>query len=530
MIDVTLLAGTGLPHWTSKEEKRGIDPLGMQITSVTLYQELLPGISNVTLRMRYYGLYAWLAQTYAKQVSDTSAEVWCLYLRRAEALYALVAAYNGSERGVAGVLWAGRKLAETAGSWVVFRPNTDRGDTVQYLKQKFGAFGAAYGSQLVEIGILEYVDEHQVPVPTADVGDPLAQAFLAAIGGVAEAFLGAAERGSVTKAELARMAPILPSSIGKASRERQLYQDLLFAKHHPRWEPAIARKQSLRLILRAAQANASNIDAHYVRWTLYALRNSDGEVLDPLPMDEESQRFLWSVYQANDLLHVAYEGLLKFALDVLSVPSTGMPLAQLIAKVSARLCGAISNWEAKTWSELLAEVELVEDPWSEDYELSEFKLSSAVFGGNNTVGIGDDFFAASAVVLLAVLHKRWESQLKRIESECKVVTQGSYIQSIVTELIFLREYADLPLRAFLARLVKEKVVERHLWVAVQKFRGQGDYTFLLESDEGRVRVRQKDGPVLTNPRLSSAIACLRDIHILGNDGPTRAGLKLLEAA
>ena len=86
----------GSPVWTTKAEKRGLDPLGMQTTSVALYQQLVPGISNVTLRMRYYGFYAWLAHRYAKDVRDTSVETWCLYLRRAEALYALAqVARNG---------------------------------------------------------------------------------------------------------------------------------------------------------------------------------------------------------------------------------------------------------------------------------------------------------------------------------------------------------------------------------------------------------------------------------------------------
>lgn len=79
MNEVFKSAGTGLPMWTSKEDKRGIDPLGMQTTSVALYQELLPGISNVTLRMRYYGFYAWLAQNYAERIGDTSVERWCVY-------------------------------------------------------------------------------------------------------------------------------------------------------------------------------------------------------------------------------------------------------------------------------------------------------------------------------------------------------------------------------------------------------------------------------------------------------------------
>ncbi len=98
------------PEWTEYRKKNGLDPLGMQHSSVKLYQILLPGISNVTLRMRYYGFYAWLAQRYAKQVSDTDPSNWKRYVRRAEALYALVASYHGGEVGVAGTDWATKAL------------------------------------------------------------------------------------------------------------------------------------------------------------------------------------------------------------------------------------------------------------------------------------------------------------------------------------------------------------------------------------------------------------------------------------
>ncbi len=60
----------------------------MQNSSVAVYQTLLPGVSNVTLRMRYYGLYAWLRCIYGKR-----------FIRRAEALYALIAYRHGGERG-----------------------------------------------------------------------------------------------------------------------------------------------------------------------------------------------------------------------------------------------------------------------------------------------------------------------------------------------------------------------------------------------------------------------------------------------
>src|SRR2546430_1201000 len=66
------------PEWTDYRDKSGLDPLGMQNSSINLYQRLLPGISNVTLRMRYYGLYAWLATGTALSGhrQDTTGSRW----------------------------------------------------------------------------------------------------------------------------------------------------------------------------------------------------------------------------------------------------------------------------------------------------------------------------------------------------------------------------------------------------------------------------------------------------------------------
>ena len=38
----------------------GLDPLGLQVTSEAIYAAMLPGISNLTNRVRYYGFYCWL--------------------------------------------------------------------------------------------------------------------------------------------------------------------------------------------------------------------------------------------------------------------------------------------------------------------------------------------------------------------------------------------------------------------------------------------------------------------------------------
>jgi hypothetical protein len=96
-------------------------------------------------------------------------------------------------------------------------------------------------------------------------------------------------------------------------------------------------------------------------------------------------------------------------------------------------------------------------------------------------------------------------------------------RSIVTELAWLETAANEPFDAFLWKLFEKRVVARHLSVAINKLRGQGDYTFLIESGDGVVRLRGKDGALATNPLLVNAIASLHDVHMLSDDGITDLG-------
>ena len=97
-------------------------------------------------------------------------------------------------------------------------------------------------------------------------------------------------------------------------------------------------------------------------------------------------------------------------------------------------------------------------------------------------------------------------------------------RSLLTEHRFLDQRRDADLRATLFALLEERVLGRHLWVAMRKLRYQNDYTFLVEMDDGLVRLRALDGPVYTTPRIGSALAFLRDCHLVGANGVTQQGL------
>jgi hypothetical protein len=515
----------GAPAWTVQEDKQGLDPLGMQNTSITLYQGLLPGISNVTLRVRYYGLHTFLLAQFARKHHSADEDDWCSFLRRGEALYALLAQHNTQDGGVAGTRWATRKLND-AGDRIAFAAATDRRPTGQYLRQKFGAFGAAYSSQLQVVGLITQAEKHALPVPTA-LGWKLADQFAAEVGRAGTLFLQVAERGHVTPDELTRMAALAPSAIGEDTAERQLYEDLLLAPGAEVHVPAARRRETLRLVLHTASELGWLPDADETRWVSYSGHDGEGNPLVDLPAADAEQRYRWRIYHANDLTHVCHETLLRFVLEVLGEYPAGIPLKPLLDDVVARLLED-ADPRPGTWADLEASIDVADNAWSQDPH-SEWQLHNELL----SVSAKSPLPAATAyeaLRLLAVLGLRFRPERER-ERVAHVLARAAHrtSQTILTEPAFLDARRHQPIERTLADLIKQRVLDRHLAVAFQKLRG-GDYTFLFEMEESRLRRRRTTGAVLTNPRLKPAITFLRDIHLLDENGLTDAGARVLAGA
>jgi hypothetical protein len=509
------------PEWTEYKEKNGLDPLGMQNASVNLYQTFLPGISNVTLRMRYYGLYAWLCRTYAREVRDTNPETWKQFIRRMEALYALISYRHGGEGGVAGIDWATRTMDNWSGDVIDFREAAEPGSANHYLQQAWGAYGAAYGGQLFEIGILTRSKEHDIPLPSPDIGEPLASAFEESLGQLAEEFLRVIERGAVTAAELDRFRSLAPSEILMTGKERALYQEILL-KQDSNDAAALSRRLSIMLILSIAGLLARDPNPDEVRWILYAGCDAQGRILTLGTPALSAQRERWWVYQANDLCHVVFETLLKFTLDNIARYPGGIELQRLLPICVQQILEAADSRPAD-WASFVGSIRPARNAYGDDAE-SEWSLSQQIMRGAGRRGdkICPPEQAWNAIRLLAILHKRVDDDGHDIAAELGHFDPDAF-RSLFTETRFLSRHADECFSALLERLLEERVVRRHLWVAFRKFRYQRDYTFLVELDDGRLRLRDVDGPVFTSPRLGPAITFLKDIHLIGGQGLTDLG-------
>jgi hypothetical protein len=517
------------PAWTDYQKKNGLDPLGMQNSSVNLYQTFLPGISNVTLRIRYYGLYAWLCRTYAQSDGSDDPERWKRFVRRAEALYALIAHRAGGQGGVAGIQWAEKAYENAPGEVIDFAAAADPDNEIKYLKQAWGAYGAAYGSQLFAIGIFWESPDHAIPVPSKTFGDRLAQVFADGLGELAPLFSEIVTRGSVTRDELDRLTSIVPSEIGLTGDERAIYQEILLTPAEPEDSDALSRRLSLLLVLHVAGLLGREPDAEEVRWILYAGQNQQGRALSLHAPDLEAQRQRWWVYHANDLCHIALETLLKFTLDTLGPYRTGLTLERLIPVCIDRMLEDADTIPA-SWTDLLETVSPAANAYAADDNTSDWSLCTDIMKGAGRKGESEcpPEIAWKAVMLLAVLHKRVRKEDYPVTAELGRFTSDAF-QTLLTESRFLDQHADHPIRSTLAKIIEQRVIRRHLWVAARKFQ-HGDYTFLIESDEGRLRLREKDGPVFTNPRLGPAITFLKDIHLLSGQGLTDYGAEVVSQA
>src|SRR6202035_3427831 len=192
-----------MPTWTKPGQwSLGRDPLGMQATSVRMYRTLVPGLTNVTNRLRYYSYYCWVVALWARVRHTDDVLKWNLFIRRAEALYALACeSVESNTNGLAGSEWARKHWAEFQGTGINLVPHTNRpGEKGQYLMAKRGNFGQLYVASMLEVQLLG--NSARVPI-VAKGGQDLASAFAVALGEqVAQQLATAVDTGELSKVAL----------------------------------------------------------------------------------------------------------------------------------------------------------------------------------------------------------------------------------------------------------------------------------------------------------------------------------------
>jgi len=282
--------GHGFPQWTELGQDTGLDPLGMQRPIEIIYQSLLPGISTITLRLRYYSFYPWLLDAYSKSNPTTDLEEFRTFQRKAEALLALICAHGPDEVGVAGINWATRTLqspgANPAADVVVdFAAGADlASDEENYLLNKGGAFGGIYSSQLREMGLIR-TDDPNLPIPyCTSAALPLAEAYREQLGDLADVFLVAAKKGRVTIEQLDELQIVKPSNILPSSSEQSALATVLLGQNtSPSKSDGLRRETMTQLLLLAATV-ARAPQTNDAQWAWFSAGSGDASAAEILQL------------------------------------------------------------------------------------------------------------------------------------------------------------------------------------------------------------------------------------------------------
>lgn len=475
--------------------ERGLDPLAMLNIVESRYQSLLPGFSSVTTRLRLYSFHAWWVTYYMDAVHDPAPEAFNLFARRVEALYALTSAQDARETGVAGRIFANKKLASD-NDVLDFRSETDAGTDrdKRYLQPLGGAFTEIYKTQMTESGLLGTAENHKLPVATP-AGRALAEAFGTSIEHAGEAFLKAAEAGSVTRNSIAKMEIMLPSHLDQESAEADLLRALLMGEDgSPR---SMARRASLLLILRTAcDAGKAPVSENLLRWS-WAEPNVDREL-------NETER-AWQHYQSGDTTRMVYEALLRHATIELEDYPVGLSMTELCSLLASRLPDL-------SLADYLNKIDADHSDWTLEDLQADAVAVEAVIG---------DILAP-----LSRLRQMWQG---RVEALAESYPDRPGYQTCYSELRWLEDRIDRPARTVIAELIRERVLRRHLDVAARKFYISQNYTFLVEIEDARLRARATAGVEMTGPRLGTALKFLDDVDFFREGKITEKAKAYLEA-
>lgn len=507
------------PTWSQPSRPTlGRDPLGIQATSVRIYRDLVPGITNVTNRLRYYSFYCWVVHRFEQTQHVDDEARWRIFVRRAEALYALASEIEDPARtaGLAGSDWARAFLRNRQSGRIDLLKYTDKPGEPgegQYLLARRGNFGQFYIRSMTEIGLLQ--PSTGVPLVSRPRGQELAEAFAVAIGVRTERLIGNVLTTGKLDWESAEEIgkAVHPALINGNSREMRLLRDFLAAKTSDPVDGS-PRRSSAWLLLDLAQRGVSLDDERAIRRAFYyrllprnkAYRQT-GATIDR-----------WRIYQANELCHIALEVWLNALASRIENAVDGVTPAKLISELVA---GAFEEHDLDRpwcdWAKKIGEMTVDEEE----------QLTENIHDALRNLDLATEKpVLEAATKLLAVLWQRWSGGEHGVRAGLDHYA-GIGGCSLAGVLSSLDDRSQTDSRGALTQVLQEHIVEAHLRIAARKLAASDKFTYRFMLADGLLSDGVLTNYGYTNPRLRNLARFLRDAKYCEGDVVTAAGQKFL---
>lgn len=513
----------------------GLDHLGAQAPCVLIYGQLLPGITNVTDRARYYSFYPWLIWSLAQRFPDDEDEIsFVERFRRADCLFTLIAEHHAqctdkiSERH--GAAMVGRQKLVSAvqrvrgGEKLKLVKFTANDSADRYFMNRMGGLSQYYAGTLADLRVLEGGRKPWFRF-TKEVGKPIAEAFDASV--PTEPFWDILERGEVTDVGLRQLHAFCPCHLRNAvSSEREQLIDIYFDRQREYGEEGIQRKRSLALIqhLIGSLSPGFEFGEYVFRATVYG-NALPGATSWSIPADLTSTRENWAIYVRNDLLSVAVQTIFALALNKLSPQTTGeryvCATVEAFAKAfeeSDHVAGFVADTGCATFGAWLLNIESALPAlgeWSADGH--EMPLAQDIVSSWGRAS--DSALFASAMRVLAILAIR--DDLNRAPYEGLAITPQALQDYPINLDTFRRKAAawnEMPLGDVVYEVVAW-CMNTHLRVSLRKLHRTSSATFRFRPSELGLQLTDGNIPAPSNtrPRFRQAVQILMDIGAVVRD-------------
>lgn len=507
----------------------GRDHLGMQATSVATYSYLVPGLTNLTQRARYYSYYPWLVEQYAKEVHSTGISEFNKFIRRGELLFAFVSILNDQgQRGIVGSRFVksyirdyGIPRSGTAINLAEFADIAKGKKT--YWQLRGGGFAQYYLGPLADIGLLSRSKNHDIPIVT-DAGRTVALNFGKSIGSEAETtILSSIKKGSIKYSDIEKyLTVIMPNQISATGQEaknllRHLIPDVNDKNGQNRRETILA------FINYLDQDRIADQQYDLPKAIYYREGNNKNKIEF---VDNVESLYGWRFYQINEYVHYALEYVFFYLLQILHDDGGWIPIKECVEKIKKEAFDEINNILPR-----MKNIKQTMKVGSLARILKSYKNIPRRAKGTPDWLIPSEDFAeknlAKALLLLMVMYVRHEDEVHELYEygrKTDILREGSFLDIFA----FFQSETSTTLESFFSKLVYQKVVRKHLEVSYRKMSGDEKNTLKFQFDNNSLSGLEIVYPVLTSPRLTSVLNFLRDLGLVSLENkPTANGLRIL---
>lgn len=501
----------------------------MQAISEHLYANLVPGITNVTDRVRCYSFYPWFVWAFDREVRKKSADELIRMFRRAECLHTLIGINHeletGQERPHGGDLVGRDTLVSVARS--IFDggsirlsqyANLDASTENRYFKNQLGGLGQYYLGPLKDLEVLDG-DAQSGLKYTAEWGATLAALYDHTVD--RKSFFDTIQQDRVDRKALHSLQAFCPCNLRKNKRERDALIDLLLCrgKGELKQDLGLARRNTLLLLLdyanRIRGAAGHFADPQGFLASAYSGVLPDGVLWDVVPALEVAIEG-WRVYLRHELLAVAVQGLFWAGLEALSDEGGYVQDIQSYASWFAkRFRSAVDQQFLKNTFKATVGARRAAQPLHSDRQSPEHELnlSDEVLEAQSDNNV-DRVVALSIQTIIALLGRDSEGM-----GYAHFEISDRFLDTYEINLVSLRRYAvgpwaELSGREWLEWLAGDWGIRVHFRVALRKLRHQTQDSFRIVPLDDGLRVREAPLAKWSSPRVAQALRFLGDCGAL----------------